>query len=100
MVLDTILDNLRLTNSDPHRAHELGQLGYMEWLASLPGDSDFNQQAMIAYERALPFRRSAPAVAVFCDLLVEATRMPIAPLNLSLPDAHRRGGARARRQLH
>ena len=100
MVLDRILDRLRLRSAEPRRPHELGQLGYIEWLASLPGDSDFNQQAMIAYERARPFRRSTPAIAVFCDLLVAATRMPIAPLDLSLPHACRRGGARARRQQH
>ena len=100
MVLDHILHRLQLQHSEPCRASEFGQLGFMEWLGSLAADSDYNQQAMMAYEKALPFRRTAPAIAVFCDLLVASTRIPLQPLDISLPNPHRRGGGRARRMLH
>ena len=65
MVLDHILHRLQLQHSEPCRASEFGQLGFMEWLGSLAADSDYNQQAMMAYEKALPLRRTAPAIAVF-----------------------------------
>lgn len=100
MVLDHILHRLQLQHSEPCRASEFGQLGFMEWLGSLAADSDYNQQAMMAYEKALPFRRTAPAISVFCDLLVASTRIPLQPLDISLPNPHRRGGGRARRMLH
>ena len=100
MTLDRILHRLQLQHTEPCRVTEFGHLGFMEWLGSLPADSDYNQQAMMAYEKALPFRREAPAVAVFCDLLVASTRMPPRPLDICLPSPHRRGGARGRRMLH
>ena len=100
MVLDRIVHRLQIRHITPERAAELAQLGFMEWLGSLPGDSNFHQQAMVAYKRAVPFRRGAPAIAVFCDLLVASTRIPPEPLELSLPSPHRRGGARGRRQMN
>ncbi|MCE8006154.1 hypothetical protein [Aestuariivita sp.] len=100
MVLDRILLRLQIRRIAPERAAELAQLGFMEWLGALPGESDFHQQAMIAYRQAVPLRRQAPAIALFCDLLVASTRMPPEPLDLSLPSPHRRGGARGRRQMN
>lgn len=100
MDFNDILDRLRLKNAGPYGPRELAQLGYMEWLAALPCNSGFNEQAMLAYRRALPLRRAEPAIAIFCELLIDATRAPIAPLDLSLPNAHRRGGAKARRRVH
>ena len=96
MLLDRTISQLDIGYLPRARALELGQLGYMQWLGALPGDADYRGAAMRAYEAASPFRRASPAVAVFCDLLVASTRMPPAPLPLSLP-RHRRGGARARR---
>ncbi len=100
MALDRILHRLQLRHTGHCRATEFGQLGFMEWLGSLPADSDYHHQAMTAYQKALPLSPIAPAVAVFCDLLVASTRMPPQPLDISLPASHRRGGARARRMLH
>ncbi len=100
MSLNRILYRLQLHHTEPGRASEFGRLGFMEWLGSLPADSDYNQQAMLAYQKVLPFRLKAPAIGVFCDLLIASTRMPPQPLDLSLPSPHRRGGARARRMLH
>jgi hypothetical protein len=99
MVLNHVLNRLQSHPADQLRAVELGQLGFMEWLGSLPGDSDFDRQARAAYARALPFQRVSPAIAVFCALLLAARRMPPEPLNLCLPRPHRRGGSKARRQV-
>ncbi|WP_108879680.1 hypothetical protein [Anderseniella sp. Alg231-50] len=100
MVLNRLLDRLQLHHTGHDRANEFGQLGFMEWLGSLPADSDYYHQAMTAYQKALPLRLTAPAIGVFCDLLIASTRMPPQPLDLSLPSPHRRGGARGRRMLH
>lgn len=99
MVLDRILHRLQLQPTEHCRATDFGQLGFMEWLGSLAADSDYNHQAMTAYQKALPLRRTVPAIAVFCDLLIASTRMPLQPLDISLPNPHRRGGARGRRML-
>lgn len=99
MVLDRILERLQLQQSEHCRIIEFGQLGFMEWLGSLPADSDYNQQAMTAYQQAQPLRQKAPAIAVFCDLLIQSTRMPLQPLDICLPSPNRRGGARGRRML-
>lgn len=72
-------------------------MGYVQWLGALPPMADYRREAMRAYALAVPFARTSPAVAVFCDLLVSSTRVPLEPLPLTLPDPHRRGGARARR---
>ena len=100
MVLDQVLFKLQARTPTRQRALELGRLGYIEWLGSLPADADYSHAAMAAYTRAAELRRMAPAVAVFCDLLVQSTRMPIQPLDLEPPAAVRRGGARARRLMH
>ncbi len=100
MHLHRILHQLHCSHPDKGRATELGQLGFIEWLSLLPGDSDFHRCAMVAHAQAAPLRRASVSVAVFCDLLTEATRMPPTPLRLNLPKPHRRGGAKARRQLH
>lgn len=96
MLLERTISQLDTGYLPQARAQELGQLGYMQWLGGLPGDAEYRREAMRAYWAAAPFIRTSPAVAVFCDLLVASTRMPPAPLPLSLP-RHRRGGARARR---
>ncbi|MEM6680077.1 MAG: hypothetical protein AAF675_19625, partial [Pseudomonadota bacterium] len=83
----------------PERARELGQLGFMQWLASLPGNGDFRREVLRAYARARLFRDTDPAVAVFCELLMEALEDPLSPLDLALPRPKRRGGARARRLI-
>ncbi len=79
------------------RSREMGQLGYMQWLGGLPGDADYQAEAAFAYMKALPLKGSHPAVAVFCDILRQSLRTPLAPLDLALPKPRRRGGAKERR---
>lgn len=97
MLLDHTILQLRQTGLTPERARALGHLGYLQWLGALPGDASYPAEAMRAYTQAVPFTREAPAIAVFCDLLVESTRAPLRPLTLILPPKERRGGARGRR---
>ncbi len=81
------------------KATQMGQMGYLQWLGSLPPMANYRTEALRAYTAAEPFRRGSPAVAVFCDLLVASTRSPLTPLPLSLPARTRRGGARGRRKV-
>ena len=97
MLLKRTISQLDIGPLPPARAAELGQLGYMQWLGSLRPMASYPHEAMRAYEAAAPFIRTSPAIAVFCDLLVASTRVPLEPLNLSLPGRQRRGGAKARR---
>ncbi len=97
MKLEKVLFGLQTQTDTTDRARELGRLGFMQWLAGLPGDSNFQTEALRAYTIAQPFIRTDPPVAVFCELLVEATRMPPRPMDLTLPRPGRRGGAKARR---
>ena len=97
MLLERTISQLDIGTVSPDEATELGQLGYLQWLASLPANTDYGREAMHAYTMAQPFLRSSPAVAVFCDLLIASTRLPIAPLPLKMPTRERRGGAQARR---
>ena len=103
MILDRIL--LRLTEPLESRedASVLGRMGFLEWLVSVPEDSDFSRQAELAYERAAPLKVAVPAIRVLCDLLKEAASNPAA--NDETPDrksvrACRRIGSSQRRHLH
>lgn len=96
-MLELTISQLDIGPLPSDRANELGQLGYMQWLGALPAMADYHREAKRAYDRAHPFRHTAPAVAVFCDLLQASLRMPPAPLSLALPHPRRRGGADARR---
>jgi len=97
MLLNLTISQLDVGYVPPDRAEDMGHLGYMQWLGALPGDQPYLTEAMKAYQRAQPFARSSPAVAVFCALLVASTVAPLAPLDLRLPERTRRGGAAARR---
>lgn len=83
--------------SAPERARELGQLGFMQWLGGLPAQSAYDAQARRALGLALPFALASPAMEEFCRLLDASLARPLAPLDLALPTARRRGGARMRR---
>lgn len=97
MILERTLAQLDIGPVPPERALELGQLGYLQWLGSLPGHVSYPGEAMRAYAKAEPFIRCSPAVAVFCELLVTSTCQPLTPVTLTLTPRARRGGARARR---
>ena len=97
MLLERTISQLDIGMVPREEAQELGQLGYMQWLASLQADSDYLNEAMVAYKAAQPFSKTSPAVAVFCDFLIASTRSPIQPLPLKMPPRKRRGGAKRRR---
>lgn len=81
----------------PAEAVEMGQLGYLQWLAGGAGQESYVRAAKHAHETAAPFRANSPAIAVFCDLLIASIERPLQPLALTMPERRRRGGARARR---
>ncbi|MFZ7089493.1 hypothetical protein [Primorskyibacter sp. 2E233] len=97
MLIARTLNGLQAHSLTPERARELGQLGYMQWLGALPPDSDYEFEAVRAYLRAMDFIETDPAIAAFCDLIRDSLRRPLRPLDLALPKARRRGGARKRR---
>ena len=97
MTIDLTLHQLQCRTDSPERAKELGRLGYMQWLASLPADACYRSAALRAYCTARPIMDTDPAVAAFCELLLDSLKHPLAPLDLSLPRPVRRGGARERR---
>lgn len=99
MLLNHTILQLRTTGLSPKRARELGHLGYLQWLGGLPGSASYPAEAMRAYTAAEPYLRDAPALAVFCELLLESTRAPAQPLDLILPPKQRRGGAKGRRAV-
>ncbi|OOY21113.1 hypothetical protein BMI86_00580 [Thioclava sp. DLFJ5-1] len=101
MLLERTLSLLQLDIGpiSPLRARELGTLGYMEWLGTLPGDMPYAKAAIVAHMQAYPHSLISPAVEVFCELLLESlTPQPFA-LQIEMPPPVRRGGARARRGL-
>lgn len=97
MYLERTISQLDIGPIPPVRAAELGQLGYMQWLGCLPGHLHYPTEAKKALAMAEPFRRTSPAIAAFCDLLVMSMAGPSRPLPVSLPKPGRRGGADARR---
>ncbi|WP_146347084.1 hypothetical protein [Falsiphaeobacter marinintestinus] len=97
MLIERTLKQLQMSPTTPERAQELGRMGYMQWLSGLPADSDYEGAAVRAYLLAMDFIDTDPAIAVFCDLIRESLKRPLRPLDLSLPEPRRRGGARERR---
>lgn len=97
MLLKRTIAQLDIGYVPAEQAREMGQMGYMQWLGALPGRASYVAEARRARAMALPFARTSPAVAVFCQLLEASAATPLAPLDLSLPARTRRGGARARR---
>lgn len=98
MLLERTILQLDIGFVPPDEAAELGGLGYLQWLAGLPGRSDYRREAARAYAMAEPFIETSPAIAVFCDLLASSMKTPLKPSPLSMPARRRRGGAPARRR--
>ncbi len=90
MLLERTISQLDIGHVSPERAEQLGQLGYLQWLGSLPGQASYAHEAMRAYETARPFCQASPAVAVFCTLLIESNTTPPTALPLSYPSRVRR----------
>ena len=99
MLLERTIAQLDIGYVPQQVAQEMGHLGYVQWLGGLDGDASYLHEAMRAHELARPFIQTSPAVAVFCQLLVESSGAPLLPLELKLPAPIRRGGARARRDV-
>ena len=99
MLLERTISQLDIGYVPDSVAEELGHLGYAQWLGALRGDAGYVVEAMRAYDLAKPFIRTSPAVAVFCQLLVDSVASPLRPLELKLPAPARRGGAKARRDV-
>lgn len=97
MLTERTLTQLQLCPGSPARARELGQLGYMQWLAGLPARAAYPDAARHALGLAAPFEATDPAVGEFCALLRASLACPLRPLDLALPRPRRRGGARMRR---
>ncbi|WP_050929028.1 hypothetical protein [Aestuariivita boseongensis] len=97
MLIHRTLQQLQVRADTPERALELGRMGYMQWLGGLPGQANYEFEAIRAYLYARPFVETDPAVAVFCDLLRQSLQKPLTPLDLTLPKPRRRGGAAERR---
>lgn len=99
MLLEHTISQLDIGYVPQELAEEMGHLGYLQWLGALKGNQSYLQAAMQAYERARPFIRTSPAIAVFCHLLVVSATAPLEPLEFKLKPQKRRGGARARRDV-
>ncbi|MEM7172343.1 MAG: hypothetical protein AAF530_19405 [Pseudomonadota bacterium] len=97
MLLEQTISQLDIGAMPLDEAQQMGQLGYMQWIAGLPGNADYQRAALGAYMTATPFIVCSPAVAVFCELLMTSVREPLKPLPLSMPPRRRRGGSGARR---
>ncbi|MEO1292199.1 MAG: hypothetical protein AAFV62_05120 [Pseudomonadota bacterium] len=98
MLLEHTLRQLDIGHVPPEQAAEMGALGYLQWLAGLPGHTPYKSEAMRAYALAHPLARTSPAVSVFCGLLVSSTETPLKPICLVAAGPRRRGGAPARRR--
>ncbi len=96
MVLERTILQLDTGPIPAEDARQMGQLGYMQWIASLPGGVNYRRAARAAQARAAPFADHSPAVAAFCALLRASVEDPLTPLDLAMPP-RRRGGAAARR---
>ncbi|MEM6310808.1 MAG: hypothetical protein AAF754_12225 [Pseudomonadota bacterium] len=99
MLLERTIAQLDIGFVPDHVAQDMGHLGYTQWLGALRGDAGYVVEAMRAYELAQPFIQTSPAIAVFCQLLVDSVALPLRPLELKLPTRTRRGGAKARRDV-
>ncbi len=97
MLLERTISQLDVGYVPDNVARRMGHLGYTQWLGALPGGASYPLEAHRAYELAHPFAQTSPAVAVFCELLLQSTETPFRALDLTLPRPARRGGAKARR---
>lgn len=97
MILERTIFQLDTGDMSEDEARQMGQLGYMQWIAGLKPDADYAKAASAAYDKAAPFMVQSPAVAAFCALLKASLDAPLKPLPLSMPPRQRRGGAQGRR---
>ena len=60
MSIERTLTQLQVNPRTAERAREIGQLGYMQWLGSLPAQACYLTEATCAYMAATPFRETDP----------------------------------------
>ena len=99
MLLERTIAQLDIGPMPPDQAREMAELGYLQWLGSLPPRLDYRAAARRACAAAAPFARSSPAVSAFRGLLIASTGAPFALVDLAVRRPHRRGGARSRRAV-
>lgn len=97
MLLERTIRQLDTGPISPEEARQLGHLGYMQWLAALPGGADYLGEAFKAHRQAAPRAGGSPAISEFCSLLMTTIEEPLKPLMLVLPSTQRRGGSKTRR---
>ncbi len=97
MLLERTIAQLDAGPMPPAEAEQLGQLGYMQWIAGLGANADYLAAARHAYAKAAPYMELSPAVVTFCRLLQASIDNPLTPMPLLMPPKCRRGGAQARR---
>lgn len=90
MVLENILTVLQSISVGTRRAKELGRLGFMEWLASLPANSNVAREAQMARQRIGRLEYKSTATREFEGMIVLSTRPVLVPTH--------RADARARRR--
>ena len=88
MVLDHIILVLQSMKVGHKRAVELGRLGFMEWLASLPANSDIAREARFARRKLDILGPLSPATGELKNMLVLCTR----PTLVSRPARRARKG--------
>ena len=72
MILERTITQLDTGPIPADQARQMGQLGYMQWIAALPGSADYPKAAQHAYDTAAPFMEHSPAVAEFCAHLLNS----------------------------
>jgi len=99
MILNDILNAMRVPGCSDARARQLAHMGYVEWLGALPGTANYPETVVRALGAAAPLRDDEPSVAEFCRLLENSLNRPLEPLTLIPPRPGRRGGTRGRRAM-
>ncbi|MBV7377402.1 hypothetical protein [Maritimibacter dapengensis] len=98
MLTELTIAQLDISGLSLDASDELARMGFLQWLATLPSDSSFYEEADRALSIAAPFVDRSHAIAVFCDLVREAKAASPDPLALTMPARKRRGGATHRRR--
>ena len=69
MLLERTISQLDTGPMPRARAEDMARMGYVQWLAGLPGSASYPAEARRACAMAAPFEAASPAVACFCALL-------------------------------
>ncbi len=89
MVLDNILMVLQSLQVNTRRSKELGRLGFMEWLASLPEDSNIAREARLARQRIGQLKFKTPATRELEDMIILSSKPVLVPTCRGRPRSRR-----------